>query len=165
MQKPKIFNKSSSLKRLYINPSEDETLLKCKIGDNINGYILSGFTDDNRQVWVNHNICGLLSEMEIKVFINANKTIEEIAELFGLSVLTIKSYISKIEKKGVVFNRQGNPRKPNQKAFSLKVDNDLLEFLQENKPVNRFINDMIRNKKNSRPTQHLIDFSLNLDNK
>ena len=48
--------------------------------------------------------------------------------------------------------KRGNPRKPNQKAFSLKVDNDLLDFLQENKPVNRFINDLIRNKKESSKT-------------
>ena len=45
--------------------------------------------------------------------------------------------------------KRGNPRKINQKAISLKVDIDLLGFLQENKPVNRFINDLIRNKKES----------------
>lgn len=44
--------------------------------------------------------------------------------------------------------KRGNPRKPNQKAFSLKVDNDLLEYLKENKPVNRFINQLIRDSKN-----------------
>lgn len=48
--------------------------------------------------------------------------------------------------------KQGNPRKINQTAISLKVDNDLLDFLRENKPVNRFINDLIRNKKETKKT-------------
>jgi hypothetical protein len=44
--------------------------------------------------------------------------------------------------------KRGNPRKINQTSIHLKVDNELLDYLQENKPVNRFINQLIRDSKN-----------------
>jgi hypothetical protein len=52
----------------------------------------------------------------------------------------------------------GNPRPISQKLMSLKVDNDLLEYLKENKPVNRFINKLIRDSKNlKQPTLQCPD--------
>jgi uncharacterized protein (DUF4415 family) len=45
--------------------------------------------------------------------------------------------------------KPGNPRPNNQKPMPLKIDKDLLEFLSQNRPINRFINNLIRDKKNA----------------